>query len=97
MERVRSLLPGVLKKRGMFEHAMASLVLLRAQAWIDREFPKSDGRLRARAFDAQGVLMILGHDAVSLAACRERLHALTFELERTLEPGLVKKIVVLRG
>jgi hypothetical protein len=97
MEHVRSVLPAVLRKRGVLEHAIASLVLVRAASLLKRDFPKLEGRLRVKSFDEQGVLTIVAKDSVALALLRLRTESLTHTLERSFEGQLSLRIVAKRG
>lgn len=57
MERAGSLLPKILRKRGLFDEATASLVVHRAQTWLKQAFPDLAGAYAPKTLE-DGVLTI---------------------------------------
>ena len=69
MDRLSSILPKVLRKRGLQEHAVGALVVLRASAWIAMRLPELAGMVRVRSFK-EGTLHIVCTHSVAVQECQ---------------------------
>ncbi|ALM09801.1 MAG TPA: hypothetical protein DEB30_03925 [Candidatus Peribacter riflensis] len=58
MDRLSHILPAVLQKRGLTQHADAALVLHRASAWLSEHLPAHRTILTPRALQEDGTLLI---------------------------------------
>jgi len=76
MYHIKELLPKVLKKRGLQDHAEASQVILHAQEWIISELEAYQDQLIAKSFK-NGILLISAENSV----CAQELSQVLFELK----------------
>lgn len=95
MDSVRSLLPKVLRRRGLYAHASASLVTLRAQQWLDGELPAFRGIIAVPRF-AQGVLEIECANSIASQECRSIIPVLLEHLTRECEGISVREVRISR-
>lgn len=69
MDRLFSVLPKVLRKRGLHEHAEGALVVLRAQRWLEGRFPSLLGSIRVQKYQ-EHVLHIQCSHSIALQECQ---------------------------
>ena len=72
MDSLRSILPKVLRKRGLEGHATSTFIVYRAQGWLDEHLPKLCGSLRVETF-AHAVLKISCSNGIAAQECRSLL------------------------
>ena len=58
MDRISQILPGVLRAKGLKQHADAALVLHRARAWIAESLPDIRTAVSAQTLQEDGTLII---------------------------------------
>ncbi len=68
MDRVGSLLPKVLKKRGLYAHAKSALIVTQAKDWIDKELKTFASDLQPTVFK-DGVLIIESSTSIAAQEC----------------------------
>jgi hypothetical protein len=95
MDSVGSLLPKVLRRRGLYEHAAASLVTLKAQEWLTAELPMFAGAITVPRF-SQGVLEIACANSIASQECHSLVPVLLAHLTRECEGMSVKEVRVVR-
>lgn len=91
MDSVRSLLPKVLRRRGLYEHAAASFVTLKAQEWLTVELSACKGTITVPRF-SQGVLEIECANSIAAQECRSIVPVLLDYLARECEGISVKDV-----
>ncbi|MDP7247140.1 MAG: DciA family protein [Candidatus Peribacteraceae bacterium] len=79
MYHIKELLPKVLKKRGLQDHAKASHVILHTQEWIITELEGYQDQLIAKSFK-DGILLINAENSV----CAQELNQVLLELKEHL-------------
>ena len=95
MDSIRSLLPKVLRKRGLHAHAEASLVVHRAVLWIREQLPTLAGDIHIEKLQ-DATLIIRCNNSVAMQECQFLGNKLKEYLER--ESGVsVKEVRVLRA
>jgi hypothetical protein len=80
MDHIRTVLPKVLRKRGLHAHAQAAVVTLRAQEWIAGALPAFAGQIAAETF-SQGTLSLKAKSSIAAQECRLLFPELTAFLE----------------
>ncbi|MFA7681599.1 MAG: DciA family protein [Candidatus Peribacteraceae bacterium] len=94
MEHIRTLLPAVLKKRGLHEHAIAALVIHHANLWIGQKLPAMRNELTARAF-TNTVLVIAAAHSTAAQECQQAATELITHLKHGIpEAGLTDVRIV---
>jgi len=68
MDRMFSIIPGVLNRRGLKSHAMGALVVHKAKHWIQKRLPFCIDFLNVTKI-TDGVLFILCDHSVALQEC----------------------------
>ena len=96
MDSVGSILPKVLRKRGLHGHAVASFVTFRAQEWLDSALPQFRGQIAVRKL-SHGVLDIERPHSVALQECNAILPQLLETLRRECEGITIEDIRVHRA
>ncbi len=81
MDRLSSLLPSALKKRGLHQVAVASTVVLAAQRWLATEFAQHASALRVRSYK-DATLHIDAENPIALSELSRRTGALQEALLR---------------
>ena len=69
MDRAFNILPKVLHKRGLAEHAQSALVTHRVQRWIDARFPALKGSVHVTSLK-NGVLSLDCDHSIAASECR---------------------------
>lgn len=95
MDSVRSLLPKVLRKRGLYDQAAASLVTFRAQEWLRREFPELGEKLEVTHLK-DGTLTIACENGIAAQECRFQLGNLHSFLQQECPDAVISDIRVER-
>ncbi len=70
MDSVGSLLPKVLKKRGLHKHAEASLIVQQAQEWLEKKLPRFIQDLKVISFK-DGTLTISCANSIAAQECQQ--------------------------
>lgn len=81
MDHIGSILPGVLRKRGLHGPALAAHVLLEANRWLSAALPHFSGSLHAMRY-SDGVLTVCGDHPIALQECQPLLASLSEHLEK---------------
>lgn len=68
MDRAFSLLPGVLNRRGLKDHAQSALAVHKAKQWLDERLPSCKGEVRISKV-ADGVLYLECTHSIVLQEC----------------------------
>lgn len=69
MDRMFTVLPKVLHKRGLHEHAESALVVFRAERWLHTRFPTFEGLIRVQKL-ANNTLHIVCTHSIALQECQ---------------------------
>lgn len=96
MDHIGSLLPKVLKKRGLDGHAHASLVILRAQEWICEHIPAYENDLHPQTFK-DGVLFISCTHSIASQECQQQSVDLLVFLQEICEGISIEQIRLVRS
>lgn len=87
MDSVSSILPKILRKRGLSSQATASLVVFRAQKWLEEHLPRYNGAFAVTDL-SHAILRISCGNSIVAQECRSLLQELRdFLVEEC--PGLV--------
>lgn len=81
MDRLFSVLPKVLRKRGLQEHAEGALIVLRAHRWMEEHFPHLTGAFRVQKFQ-ENTLHILCTHSIALQECQASIDDLKAFLQK---------------
>jgi len=95
MQHIRDLLPGVLKKRGLHDHAEASLAVFHAQQWLAEHLPQCWDALCASAL-RDGTLTVTALHSVAAQECQEHAQALLEYLRQDCGHTKAERISVRR-
>ena len=95
MDSVGSLLPKVLRKRGLKQHADAALVIHKSQEWLAANLVQSANRLRCTALKGNE-LMIECSDSIAAQECQMILEDLKTFLQTEVQGLSVESIRLLR-
>ncbi len=96
MDRAFSILPKILRQRGLSDAAYSGLVLERAMQWIKQELPECAASLHPlQVKDA--VLIVEGTHSIAVAECSGRCQELQIYLTSTLPEIPLKSIRVVRA
>lgn len=79
MDRLGNVLPGVLRKRGLFQHAHASSVVIRAQEWLGKHVAVEG--VKALSFK-DNTLQISCENSIGLQECQMAVESLKTYLEQ---------------
>jgi len=96
MDSLRSLLPNVLRKRGLYAHASATLVTYQAQRWLEQELPAFKGAIAATRF-ANAVLSLTCTNSIAAQECHQLLPSLKEFLARECPDAALSEIRIVRG
>lgn len=91
MERLSSLLPTALKKRGLHQVAVASSVVLAAQRWIDSELAATASALHARTV-RDAVLSIDADNPIALSEMNRRVPMLLQRLQQQFPDTALRSV-----
>ncbi len=96
MDHLRTILPSVLQKRGLKQHADAALVLHRANAWLSEQFPLLRGSLSAHSLEEDGTLLIACDKPAAAQECLPSLPHLKVFLREECGFSPVRSIRLMR-
>ena len=96
MDRAFSILPKVLRHRGLADAAYSGLILQRASEWIREELPDHAASLRPTQLK-DGVLLIEGSHSIAVAESSERCQELLTYLASTVPEAPVRSVRVIRA
>ena len=86
MDHIFSVLPKVLHKRGLSAHANASLVVVRAQRWLQENAPEIAPAVQVKKVE-DGELLLACEHSIAAQECQPLLPRLLAHL-RSQSPGL---------
>ncbi len=86
MDSLRSILPKVLKKRGLDKHAQASRVTYLAQLWLEKALPRMKEAIDVKSF-TRGVVIIRCKHGIAAQECHHQVSSLLDHLRHEC-PGL---------
>ena len=95
MDHISSLLPRVLKKRGLHGQALASLAVHHAQAWLASHLPEHAGVLLVKKL-SDGTLHISAENSIAAQECSFRSEELKRFLQRECETTITE-VRIVRG
>lgn len=95
MDRAFSILPKVLRTRGLADAAYSGLILERASAWIREQLPTHAVSLRPSQLK-DGVLMIEGSHSIAVTECSERSGELLTHLASAVPEAPVRSVRIVR-
>lgn len=72
MDRLFSVLPKVLRKRGLQEHAEGALVVLRAHRWLEEHFPHLKGSVSVQKYKENTVHILCTH-SIAVQECQSSM------------------------
>lgn len=87
MERLSHILPGVVRRRGLYQEFSAGLILLEARRWITQSLPQHSPFLSPKSF-CDGTLLIEAKNAIALHECSRRSEQMKAWLEQAI-PAVV--------
>lgn len=96
MDSLRSILPKVLRKRGLHAHAEAAHITLRAQEWIAHALPEVCESLHAKSFSHCVLTLECTHSVIA-QECQPLLPALKSYLQREFPQMKLEEIRLVRG
>ena len=95
MDRLGSILPGVLHRRGLHRPAQAASVVLKAETWLRTALPAHAAALHPTAVRS-GVLEIDFANGVAAQECRLVLPDLLRHLQNDLPSGFLRDVRLCR-
>lgn len=95
MDSLQSILPKVLRKRGLHGHATASMVTYRAERWLKSSLPGLCDAVAVHEYSG-AVLTIECANSIALQECRFLLPSLQHELARSCPECVIRDIRVIR-
>ena len=69
MDHIFTVLPGVLRKRGLQDHAEGALIVLRAQRWIVGRLPHMSGVVHVQKFQESTLHIVCTH-SIAVQECQ---------------------------
>ncbi len=91
MDSIQSLLPKVLRKRGLQGKAEASYVTFKTQQWLEKALPELKGTIRSVKF-AKPVLVVECTHGIAAQECRALLPALKEYAEKECGGVIIEEI-----
>ncbi len=95
MDSLSSILPSVLRKRGLHGHAVAALVTLKTTEWLRVALPSLADQFHVEQF-RDGVLTIATGHSIAAQECRSLLPALMEFLRRECKGSSVRDVRLVR-
>ncbi len=95
MDSLKSILPKVLRKRGLHTQATASMVTYRAEEWLKKSLPRHQEAIRVLEL-SDAVLTIECANGIALQESRFLTPALVAYLSQECKDALVREIRVIR-
>ena len=96
MDSLSSILPKVLRKRGLHGHASAALVTHKATEWLRLALPALSGQFHVEHLK-DGVLTISTGHSIAAQECLPLLPALTEFLQRECKGSTVREVRLVRA
>ncbi len=96
MDTVGSILPKVLRKRGLAAHADAAQITHRAHQWITKALPEVAEAVTARSFSHAVLTLEYTHSIVA-QECQPLLPALKRYLQAEFPAAKLEEVRLLRG
>lgn len=96
MDRVGTVLPKILKKRGLHKHAQAALLVQTAQQWLERMLPRLKRELRAQSYK-DCILVIECQTSISAQECNAKKEELRQHLTATFAGCAITDIRLMRA
>lgn len=96
MERVRTILPKVLLKRGLARHAISSSLILQSREWLHSALPHMAQFIEPATF-SDGILTIRCEHSIAVHECHGASAALLTFLEREFPEVRIVSIRVIRS
>lgn len=95
MQQLGSIVPAVLRKRGLFDHAESSQGIRAAQEWLERELPGCLGALTAVKI-RDGVLWVSCRHSIAAQECQAAGRALFDYLRAEMPEMAVSELRIVR-
>jgi hypothetical protein len=95
MQQLGSILPAVLHKRGLFDHAESSQGVGQAQQWLARELPSFAADIRVLRIK-DGVLQIACRHSIAAQECQAAGQALSDYLRGEMPEMTVSEVRIVR-
>ncbi len=96
MDSLRSILPGVLHKRGLFTHAKAAQVTMVAQQWIHSALPRLAAFIAVEKL-SHATLTITCTHGIAAQECMPLLPSLKEFLRKECQGAVVQEIRMIRA
>lgn len=96
MQRLNTLLPAVLARRGLQTHVTAAVVVLTAQRWLEEQLPALQGQCKVETLK-DGALTIVCSHSVALQECQQRQTQLLAHLRQEYPGTLIRDARVTRA
>ncbi len=96
MEHIFKLLPGVLQKRGLQEHAVSALVVHRARSWIAEQLPSAAPYLEVLKIN-DGTLFIACTHSIAAQECQAALSDLRSFLQQECPFAVIRDVRLARS
>lgn len=95
MDHIFKLLPGVLQKRGLREHAVSALVVHRARSWIAERLPSVCSYLEVLKIN-DGTLFIACRHSIAAQECQAVLSDLCSFLQQECPFAVIRDVRLAR-
>ena len=96
MDSLQSLLPRVLRKRGLHVQAAASLVTYTAQTWLDKALPRYKGDIFVKKL-SHATLSITCKNSIAAQECHGIVASLKEYLRKECASSVIEEIRLLRA
>jgi len=96
MDSVRSVLPKILAKRGLKDHAQAALIVHKAQLFLERVLPTLASEIRVQKM-SQGTLIIAVTHSIAAQECQHLMPRLKEHLAKEYPELPVLEIRTIRS
>lgn len=96
MDAIGSILPKVLRRRGLHLQADASQITYRADAWLQKTLPTLSAMIRARSLRNAILLIECDHSTVA-QECAPLLQPLKSYLQREFPAIAIEEVRLVRG
>ena len=96
MDKLSSLLPAALRRRGLHSEFTAGFVVLKAEEWLKHALPAHATTLKVLSF-VDGILTIQALHSIALQECVQRSGALKKALQDLSPKIVIKDVRVLRS
>ncbi len=96
MQKLATILPSVLRQRGLDQAFSAGLIILKAQEWIESVLPVHARSIKAKSIN-DGLLIITAIDSIALQEMIVRTDDLLTWLNAEVHSARVVTVKVIRG